>query len=638
MLDSLRRLFQRPSGPVASNWRQRGNEALGRGDLATAASCYQEGTSPAPGDPLAWLNLAFVQLETSQPEAARASLRQAESLLPLQAKEMVDLWALAGREAQERSAWNEAEQAYRRVVERQPRHELAWRELGQVCEMQGRLAEAEHAYRRAIAVRGDFELAARDLARMLLRQERAAEALPLIDRCLSQAIPDREAFLLQARATFLLGRMQEALLAADRALSMGRDLDGLTLRGLALTGLRRSEEAVACYDIALSLQPDAVMPLIDSARSLMRLGEVDEALARVERAHVLAPGRRDAAILRATLLAAQLRCREALDLLEREIARGDDDPELVYSASFVYLLAGDFERGWAAQEARWRVRIDGNLNRQPDFGAPEWQGEDLEGRAILLFAEQGLGDSIQFLRYVPQVAARAATVYLVVQELLWPLLGCLPANVKTIASGDLPEIDFACALMSLPTRFATRLETIPGQIPYLTAPTERLDAWRSRLGVSTRRRVGVVWSGNARHANDRNRSLTLAQVRQAAAIAGHEVEFFSLQKETRAADEAVMHEWEGLRHFGPQLRDFGDTAALVMLMDLVISVDTSVAHLTGALGRPLSLLLPYAPDWRWLVGRTDSPWYSTAKLYRQHVAGDWSAPLAQAMAEIAQRC
>jgi tetratricopeptide (TPR) repeat protein len=639
MLSAVRKLFRRDAAapvvaPQAASWRTQGNEALAAGDLERAQSCYLQGTQPPPGNPMAWLNLGYVQLERGEHEQARISLRTAESLLPADDPALPDVWALVGRERQERGEWGAAAAAYRRVVERIPLHDGAWRELGQVYELQGQLADAETAYTRALAVRGDFELALRDLARVLLRQDKAAEALPLIERCLKLAQPEPETHVLHARALWLLSRWPETVAAADRALATGYDADAMTVRGLALTALRRPEEALACHDEVLAHDPDAIVALIDSARALLHLRRFDEALARADRAVALDPGRRDAAMVKALVLNAQLRCGEALEIFERELARGDNDPEVVFNASFVHLLLGDLERGWQGQEARWNVRLGGTFNRQPDFGAPPWRGESLSGRTLLLYAEQGLGDSLQFLRYVPPLAVQAARIYLVVQEPLLGLLGERPANVELLRQdAPRPRVDFACALMSLPAVLNTTLDSIPQAVPYLAAPAMDLAKWRERLGPRRGLRVGLVWSGNPKHANDYNRSIPLAVVRAAADSAGKEVEFVSLQKEVRASDADVLRDWPALRHLGDELETFGDTAAVATLLDRVISVDTSVAHLVGALGRPLSVLLPSCPDWRWLLDRDDSPWYPTATLYRQPAPGEWGPPMVRAIAE-----
>jgi hypothetical protein len=288
------------------------------------------------------------------------------------------------------------------------------------------------------------------------------------------------------------------------------------------------------------------------------------------------------------------------------------------------LAQGAFAAGWAAHESRW-----GRPGSQAPRATsrPGWRGAGaLEGRRLLLTGEQGMGDQIQFLRYAPLAAARGATVLLEVSRPLLALCADL-AGVSRATGDDAPlgdgEFDLHCPLMSLPLAFGTTLETIPAAIPYLAAPADALARWSARLGSASRPRIGVAWSGNPAHGNDRNRSLALARL---AALFDARAEWISLQREVRAADRDAL---AGLRHFGAEIGDFGDAAALCAGCDLVIAADTAMAHLAGALGRPVWILLPFAADWRWLTDRADSPWYPTARLYRQERPGDWDAVLAR---------
>lgn len=637
MLKGLRKFFAPAPAAPAFDWRRLGNEALGRGDLRAAASAYLEGTRPTPGAPLAWLNLGFVQLEMGDHEAARNSLRRAEDLLDADAPELADVWALMGRERQESRDWAAAESAYRRVVERQPLHELAWRELGQVLELQGALAEAETAYMRAIAIRGDFELVLRDVARLLLRLGRDREALSFIERCLRLPDVHPETYLMHASALGQVWRLPEALEATDRALAQGYDETLMVIRGKMLTTLKRTQEALDSHAEVLRRNPHCVEAMTDSARALILQARYDDALALLDRADALRPGQIDIVGNKIAALLGQLRCREALELIDNDLSAEDaKHPEIEFLASFMALLLGDFERGWVGYEARWKLQHRGVHNRKPDYAAPDWRGQPLADKSIVLYYEQGLGDSIQALRYLPLVAENARKVWLRVQRPLWSVLPELPPNCELLGEGaPAPKVDFACPLMGLPAAFRTRVNNIPARVPYLQVPSDRLEHWRRRLGPRTRAlRVGLVWSGNPDQVNDHNRSMPLATMRSAAPDG---VEYISLQKEIRPTDEAALHAWPELRFFGPELQDFGDTAALASLVDVVVSVCTSVAHLAGALGRPLSVVLTYGADWRWLLDRDDSPWYPTAKLYRQQTPGDWGPPLTRVMAELEER-
>ncbi len=257
------------------------------------------------------------------------------------------------------------------------------------------------------------------------------------------------------------------------------------------------------------------------------------------------------------------------------------------------------------------------------FSAPQWFGaEPIRGKTILLHAEQGLGDTLQFVRYVSRVAAQGARVVLEVQPALKDLISGIEGPAEVIARGeDLPEFDIHCPLLSLPLAFGTRLDTIPADIPYLTVPPDRITAWSSHLERSALHRVGLAWSGGRTHRNDHNRSIALTHL--APLFADPQIQFVSLQQELRDGDLEILQANPQIVHFGDELHDFADTAAVVSELDVVISVDTSVAHLAGALGKPVWILLPFAPDWRWLLDRKDSPWYPTARLFRQPKIADW---------------
>jgi hypothetical protein len=289
------------------------------------------------------------------------------------------------------------------------------------------------------------------------------------------------------------------------------------------------------------------------------------------------------------------------------------------------LLTGEFRAGWANYEFRFMKSPPAERNR---FAQPRWQGEPLAGKTILVHAEQGLGDTIQFARYLPLLAAQGARVLVEAQAPLKTLLESLPGELEFFVRGEsLPPFDVHCPLLSLAHGFGTELATIPSATPYLAAPSEALSRWAMRFPVSTQPRVGVVWSGNPRHENDHRRSLSFDEFRPVLMAPG--IEFFSLQKNAKPADAAALAALPHVTDLGSELATFADTAAVIAHLDVVIAVDTSVAHLAGALGKPVWVLLPFAPDWRWLLGRDDSPWYPSARLFRQPRIGDWQTVAAE---------
>jgi len=298
------------------------------------------------------------------------------------------------------------------------------------------------------------------------------------------------------------------------------------------------------------------------------------------------------------------------------------------------LSLGDFAAGWPAYEARWQVGWLATQRRS--FAAPRWRGsEALAGKTILLHAEQGLGDTLQFVRYAPLLAARGADVVLEVQAPLVRLLSGLRGVAAVVArQAPLPRYDFHCPLLSLPLACGTTLQTIPAEVPYVAPADADVAVWRARLPQG-RPRIGLAWSGERSHDNDFNRSMRLATLLPLLDLP--DVAFVSLQHEVRAEDAALLHGRSDVVQIGPSFQDFADTAAAIAALDAVIAVDTAVAHLAGAMNAPLFLLLPFAADFRWLRERTDSPWYPSARLYRQPRFGEWDSAVTVLRQELAQR-
>jgi hypothetical protein len=296
------------------------------------------------------------------------------------------------------------------------------------------------------------------------------------------------------------------------------------------------------------------------------------------------------------------------------------------------LLKGDFGGGLARYE--WRKRLMGPPH--PRLSGPQWSGHDpLAGKSLFIHCEQGLGDTINFCRYASIAADRGAEVTLSVQAPLLPLLDGFDPRVMLISDAEIPAaFDRQISLLSLPLAFGTTLQTIPPMPDRLRPSAEKSAAWSNRLGPTTKPRVGLVWSGSALHKNDRNRSIPLEMLEP---LIEAEVQWIGLQTEIRERDRAASASCPGLGAHGPELKDFSDTAALIDNLDLVVSVDTSVAHLACAMGKPTWILLPFAPDWRWLEGREDSPWHPTARLFRQPMPGDWASVIARVGEELAQR-
>ncbi len=420
-------------------------------------------------------------------------------------------------------------------------------------------------------------------------------------------------------------RLDEALAAYETAIALKPDLvEAHNNRGNVLAGLNRRDEALASYGRAIVLRPDFAEAHDNRGVTLYELGRYDEALASHERALTLKPDRPAALNNRANALHALKRHDEALASYGRAIALDPDYAEARWNEGLARLRLGDFRGGWSKYEWGWKT---GHRGMERRFAQPRWTGaEPLAGKTLLLHAEQGLGDAIQFARYAPLAAAAGARIVIEAHPSLAALLSGIP-NVNAVVNRGrpLPAFDLHCPLLSLPLAFGTGLDTIPARVPYLDAPEARRARWKARLPRAERMRVGLVWSGRDRP--DPGRSMALAQLAPLLDLPG--VQFVSLQKDVRDSDEAALRARPGLLHLGQALADFADTAAVVEQLDLVISIDTAAAHLAGALGKPVWILLPFLADWRWLLDRDDSPWYPTARLFRQDGPQRWDAVVAR---------
>ncbi|MDO9360455.1 MAG: tetratricopeptide repeat protein [Polaromonas sp.] len=380
--------------------------------------------------------------------------------------------------------------------------------------------------------------------------------------------------------------------------------------------------AHALYQEILTLQPAHFDALHLLGVIAAQVGNHAEALAWIDRALAVHEASAAAHSNRGHALNDLKQHEAALRSYDRAIELQPDFPAAHWNQGLCYLQLGDFGKGWPKHEWRWKNESTSAFRERRDFPVPLWLGEaSLQGKTILLHAEQGLGDTIQFCRYAPLVRDLGARVILEVQPPLMGLLSTLDGVSQLIARGDsLPAVDFHCPLLSLPLALKTGLASVPLPKGYLHADPAKVAVWQKRLGVRTQPRVGLVWSGSAAHKNDRFRSIPLPVLMS---FLDEGCQYISLQKELRAADMQALPAWPGLLQVTDLLTDFTETAALCELLDVVITVDTSVAHLAAAMGKPTWLLLPSPAEWRWMMDRNDSPWYASMKLYRQPNPGDW---------------
>jgi tetratricopeptide (TPR) repeat protein len=498
-----------------------------------------------------------------------------------------------------------------------------------------RPAEALASFDQALAVKPAYVEAHFNRGNVLLDLNRPAEAVASFEAAL-EIKPDHVGAL-NNRGLALLGlqRPAEALASFERALAIQPDhVRALNNRGNTLQTLRRPDEALASYDRALAIRPAYAEALYNRGNVLRDLRRPDDALASFDQALSIDPRHVDAHNNRGIVLRDLDRPHEALASYDRALSLDPGYAEAHSNRSCLALLLGDFERGWEEFEWRWRVPDFAPWRR--DFAQPLWRGDaPLQGRTILLHAEQGFGDAIQFVRYVPLVAAKGARVVLEVPPPLKALLSELAGAALVVGRGEeLPAFDCHSPLLSLPLAFKTRLETIPATVPYLSAAQDRVLNWKSRLPQTGLRRVGIAWAGNSNFKGDQTRSIGLARLAPLLAVAG--AQLVSLQKDLRDGDRDILRSNPQIIHLGDAINDFADTAAVMAELDLVISSDTSVAHLAGALGKPVWVLLQYVADWRWLRERSDNPWYPTARLFRQPRIDDWESVVGQVWEQLAR--
>lgn len=495
-----------------------------------------------------------------------------------------------------------------------------------------RFEEALASYDRTLGLRPDWVDAHVHRGNVLHALKRFEEALASYDHALALQPDLAEAHANRGSALHELMRFDEALASHDRALALRPDYaEARYNRGNALHALRRFEEALADYEHALALRPDYVEAHANRGVALHDLRRFEEALASYDRAIALRPDYAEAFVDQGGTLREQRRFEEALASYARAIALRPDYVEAHSNEGMCRMMIGDFHRGWQKLEWGWIAARQKPAKRH--FSQPQLFGSDaFKGKTVLLHTEQGFGDMIQFCRYVPPVAERGARVILEVYEPLRELMGTLPGVAQIVSTGKpLPDFDMHCPLLSLPLALGAGSATILSQTPYLRASPRAVMDWHGRLGPRRRPRVGLAWSGRPSHDNDHNRSIGLSTFLPP--LAGLNATYVSLLRVVRDGDAPVLHGSDVL-HFGEELKTYADTAALIANLDLVISVDTSVAHLAGALAKPVWILLPFMPDWRWLFDRDDSPWYPTARLFRQDETRSWDGVMARVQAAL----
>jgi tetratricopeptide (TPR) repeat protein len=533
----------------------------------------------------------------------------------------------------------------RRAIAVNPRDAFARFNEGAAHQQLGQLSSALESYTAAIAIDGNFAAAYVNRALVLKDLERFEAALTDCNRAVAIGADFAEAHFNRGLVLGELARWGDALASLDRAISIRAEYpEAYFNRGVVLRQLGQFDAALASYDRAVSQRADYASAYVNRGSILKEFGRMEAAMADFDRAIALEPDEAEAWCNRGTVQHLLLRVNDALESYGQALRRRPDFAAAYNNRAYSRLLSGDLENGWRDHEWRWRNEYGPSARERRDFSQPLWLGDfSLSGRTILLHAEQGYGDTIQFCRYVCRVAALGAAVILEVQRPLVGLLAGLSDMTQVVARGEvLPAFDCHCPLLSLPLAFKTTLETIPRDVPYLRGAPDKLIYWSEKLGNARGPRVGLVWSGGFRPdlpafwAGNGRRNIPLARF---APLKCPDIDFVSLQIGQPAESELAAlsaQKWDGphLQDFSSFIEDFSDTAAIIDNLDLVISVDTATAHLAGALGKPVWILNRFDTCWRWLLDRADSPWYPTARLYRQRRPGDWDEVIERVGADL----
>jgi tetratricopeptide (TPR) repeat protein len=628
---------------------QQANGLHRAGRLDEAERVYRQVAALAPASPEPWHHLGAVLQQAGRAGQAVEAITRAAKLAPHSADILLSL-GTAQRGAGHIDA---AIDSFRRALRLRPGFAEGHYNLGNTYLKAGRAEDAVRAYARALAIRPGFVEAANNQGNALLALGRPAEALACFEMVAAAAPGQAEAQVNLANALQALGRLDEADAALHRATGAAPDQVAFWRRRADLSVARRDAASLlACRRQVARLAPDDPGAQHDLGESLIE-AEPESAVVCLRRALALDPAHLDAALKLAGTLVTLARPQEADDMLRGFPAQGDgeapilaaratalrsmmqieatgavlrralllqpDHKAALVSQAMHLLMQGDYAGGFALYEHRFAAGLP-----QPELSTPRWHGESLAGRTLLVHAEQGLGDTLQFCRFVPglasTVAAAGGRLVLAVQPPTVRLLRSLDADCAVVADdAALPAHDVHLMMMSLPSVLGTTITTLP-QPPYLRADPVQAARWQARLAGLPGPRVGLVWAGNAAYSYDRTRSLRLAALSPLLEVAG--VSLVSLQKQPPAGDLPMpprITDWTG------EFDDFADTAALVAGLDLVIAADSSVAHVAGALGRPVWLLNRFNTEWRWLPGRQDSPWYPRHRIFHQPAPGDWDS-------------
>jgi len=599
--------------------------------MEEAIASYRQAIALKPNYPEAYSNLGNTLRDHGQLDQAISAYRQAITLKSNYPEAHNNLGNALGDQGQ----LEEAIAAYRQAIALRPNYPEAYSNLGNALRDQGQPDEAIAEYRHAIALKSDYPEAHNNLGNALGDQGQLEEAIAAYHQAIALRPNYPEAHSNLGNALRDQGQLDEAIAEYRHAITLKSDYsEAQNNLGNALRDKGQLNEAIAAFREAIALQPDFSEAHSNLGAALVDRGQLGEAITAYRQAIALKPNYAEAHYNLGNALFDKGQFDEAVIAYRQAIVLGPSCSGAHNNLALTLLLQGDFLRGWEEYEWRWKLKDAMSLQR--NFNQPQWDGSSLDGRTLLLHAEQGFGDAIQFIRYLPGVGQAGGKIVIECQPELQRLFETMAPDFPILARGQtLPAFDVHCPLLSLPRFFSTDLGNIPQTVPYLHADAAGMAIWSGRLsgfGSSIRPsspdlKVGLAWAGHPAHKNDRRRSFKLASLAPLAEVSG--MRFISLQKGDAAAEARTPPAGIKLVDVAEELKDFADTAALLANLDLVIAVDTAVVHLAGAMGKPVWTLLPFAPDWRWLLERSDSPWYPTMRLFRQPATGDWDSVMAE---------
>ena len=594
------------------------------GNLAEAANLYHKILKNEPEHIDANFLLGTLNIQQGNLEPATTLLKKTISLKP----DHVGAYNNLGTALQSQGNLNEAIVIYNKIIELNPEYAEAHINIGSVFQEQGKFDEAMECYNLVIELQPDYAEAHYNLGNALRKKCKPDEAVSCFSKAIELKPEYAEAHNNLGLVLQVQGKLDEAASHFRKAIELKPEYAAAHSNlGSVLQKQGNLEEAAKSFRLATELNPDHAEVHNNLGTFLQKQGKLDEAIERYKKAITLEPNHTKAHNNFGAALQEQGKYDEAMEYYKRAISLNPDYAEAHMNRSFVLMLTENFEEGWPEYE--WRLHTKDRISRT--FKQPLWDGTPLDSRSILVHAEQGLGDTIQFVRYLPMVQATGGHVVFECQKNLVRLLknneGFDEIIEKASANEKNSHFDVQVPLLSLPGIFGTTLENIPSKVSYITVDPEPVKQWNARIEHNDDFKIGIVWAGSPHHTNDRNRSCKLEDFAQLAEIPG--LSFYSVQKGPASAE--VFNPPGGMKiiNLADELNDFADTAAIIANLDLVISVDTAVVHLAGAIGKPVWNLLPFAPEWRWQLNRADSPWYPGMRLFRQSQPNDWTGVFEQ---------